>query len=180
VPKAINSSDGHLGAPSVGTWRPEVEAGSLLQPGDRIGAIRCNGVEVAVTMPPSLSGFTRLNAAGWVEYGQTLGSVSRESDAVDGTASSAEQGDDEALAAGCVVVEAETDGTVFLRPKPEVPAFVMAGDTVSPNQTLALIEVMKTFTPVRAPVAGVVTRVLVDDGDSIEDNSPLFWIEPAK
>jgi acetyl-CoA carboxylase biotin carboxyl carrier protein len=68
-------------------------------------------------------------------------------------------------------------GTVYLSPEPGAPAFVKAGDTVAEGQTLALIEAMKTYNPVRAPRAGKVTRILVSDGMPVEYGEPLLILE---
>lgn len=68
-------------------------------------------------------------------------------------------------------------GTVYLSPEPGAPAFIKAGDTVAEGQTLALIEAMKTYNPVRAPRAGKVTRILVSDGMPVEFGEPLLILE---
>ena len=78
-----------------------------------------------------------------------------------------------------VVVRAETDGTVYLRSEPGAPAFVTEGQEVAERTTLALVEVMKTFSPVRAPSAGRVVRILVDDAASVGEGDALIWLEPA-
>jgi len=68
-------------------------------------------------------------------------------------------------------------GTVFFSPEPGAPPFVKAGDTVTEGQTLALIEAMKTYNPIRAPRAGRVTRILVSDGMPVEFGEPLLILE---
>ena len=77
---------------------------------------------------------------------------------------------------GVVEVTADTDGTFYARPEPSAPSFVEAGATVKPATTLGLVEVMKTFTPVKAPVAGTVEKVLVGDGEAVEAGQTLVWI----
>ena len=68
-------------------------------------------------------------------------------------------------------------GTVFFSPEPGATPFVKAGDTVTEGQTLALIEAMKTYNPIRAPRAGRVTRILVSDGMPVEFGEPLLILE---
>ena len=68
-------------------------------------------------------------------------------------------------------------GTVYLAPQPGADPFVRVGDTVTEGETVALIEAMKTFNPVRAPQAGTVTRVLVGDTDPVEFGEELMIIE---
>ncbi|WP_158918336.1 acetyl-CoA carboxylase biotin carboxyl carrier protein [Caulobacter sp. S45] len=68
-------------------------------------------------------------------------------------------------------------GTVYLQPQPGAKAFVQVGDKVNAGQTLLIIEAMKTMNPVPAPRAGVVLRVLIEDGQPVEFGEPLIVIE---
>ncbi|MBB4264972.1 acetyl-CoA carboxylase biotin carboxyl carrier protein [Roseospira visakhapatnamensis] len=68
-------------------------------------------------------------------------------------------------------------GVVYLAPEPGAPNFVAVGDTVAEGATLLLIEAMKTFNPVRAPRAGRVSAILVNDATPVEYGEPLFVIE---
>ncbi|TVQ90155.1 MAG: hypothetical protein EA397_14235 [Deltaproteobacteria bacterium] len=75
-------------------------------------------------------------------------------------------------------IRADTDGTLYLRPAPDKPPFAQVGDRLAPQATVGLVEVMKTFTPVRAPMAGELVRICVDDGGAVEAGAVLFWIRP--
>jgi len=55
---------------------------------------------------------------------------------------------------------------------------VRAGDRVREGQLLAAIEAMKVPNELRAPVSGLVTRLLVDDGSAVEYGQTLFVIAP--
>jgi acetyl-CoA carboxylase biotin carboxyl carrier protein len=77
---------------------------------------------------------------------------------------------------GVLVVRADTDGTIYLSPEPGRPAYVTKGARVSALSPLALVEVMKTFSPIRSPVTGTVERVCVDTGDAVETDQVLFWM----
>src|SRR5262245_41047311 len=55
-------------------------------------------------------------------------------------------------------------GTVYLSPEPKAPAFVNIGDRVREGQTVLIIEAMKVMNAIRAPRAGVVSRILVANG----------------
>ncbi len=68
-------------------------------------------------------------------------------------------------------------GTAYLRPNPEASAFVEVGSRVSVGDKLLLIEAMKTFNEVVAHKAGVVTAMLVEDGQPVEYGQPLLVIE---
>ena len=68
-------------------------------------------------------------------------------------------------------------GVVYLSSDPNSPAYVKVGDTVSAGDTVCLIEAMKTFNPVKAHMAGKVTKILVSGGDPVEYGEPLIIIE---
>jgi acetyl-CoA carboxylase biotin carboxyl carrier protein len=68
-------------------------------------------------------------------------------------------------------------GTAYLRPSPEAKPFVEVGSRVSAGDKLLLIEAMKTFNDIVAPKGGVVTAILVEDGQPVEYGEPLIVIE---
>ena len=68
-------------------------------------------------------------------------------------------------------------GTAYLRPSPDARTFVEVGSRVSAGDKLLLIEAMKTFNDIVAHRAGVVTAVLVEDGQPVEYGEPLMVIE---
>jgi len=68
-------------------------------------------------------------------------------------------------------------GTMYTSPSPDTPAFVTPGQTVKVGDTLCIIEAMKMFNEIEADKAGVVTAVLVSNGDPVEYDQPLFIIE---
>jgi acetyl-CoA carboxylase biotin carboxyl carrier protein len=68
-------------------------------------------------------------------------------------------------------------GTAYLSPEPGKPAFVHVGDKVVAGQTLLIIEAMKTFNPIKAPKAGVVTQVLVENARPVEFAEVLMIVE---
>ncbi|MFC0408002.1 acetyl-CoA carboxylase biotin carboxyl carrier protein [Roseomonas elaeocarpi] len=68
-------------------------------------------------------------------------------------------------------------GVAYLLPEPGAPAFVTLGQQVSAGQTVMLIEAMKTFNQIKAPKAGTVTRIFVENGMPVEYGEPLMVIE---
>jgi len=68
-------------------------------------------------------------------------------------------------------------GTAYLRSSPDVPPFVEIGTQVKTGDKLLLVEAMKTFNEILAHRAGVVTSILVDDGQPVEYGQPLLIIE---
>ncbi len=68
-------------------------------------------------------------------------------------------------------------GTCYLAAEPGATPFITLGATVAEGQTVMIIEAMKTMNHIPAPRAGVVKRILVDDGTPVEYGAPLLIIE---
>lgn len=73
-----------------------------------------------------------------------------------------------------LVVRAPMVGTFYKAPSPEAEAYIKVGDTVSSTSVVCILEAMKLFNEIQAEVSGEVTEILVDDGDMVEYNQPLF------
>ena len=80
---------------------------------------------------------------------------------------------------GWVAISAPMAGTFYKSPSPDEPQFAEVGATVNAGDTVALIEVMKLFTELKAETAGKVARIDVPDGGLVEFGQSLVWIEPA-
>jgi acetyl-CoA carboxylase biotin carboxyl carrier protein len=74
-------------------------------------------------------------------------------------------------------VKAPMVGVAYLQAEPGAPAFIKVGDSVTEGQTLVLIEAMKTFNPVKAPRAGRVSAILIENGSPVEYGEPLVIVE---
>ena len=70
-------------------------------------------------------------------------------------------------------------GTFYSAPSPEAESFVKAGDAVKKGQTLCIIEAMKIMNEIEADSNGVISEVLIKNGDPVEYNQPLFKINPS-
>lgn len=68
-------------------------------------------------------------------------------------------------------------GVFYLLPEPGAAPFIKVGDQVAEGQTVALIEAMKTFNPVKAPRGGKVVKILLESGSPVEYGEPLVIIE---
>lgn len=80
---------------------------------------------------------------------------------------------------GLVTVTSPMVGTFYLCPAPGEPAFVETGDRITADQTVCIVEAMKIMNEVAAKTAGVVERILVENGEPVEFGQPLFAIRPA-
>lgn len=74
-------------------------------------------------------------------------------------------------------VNAPMVGTFYTAPTPNARAFAEVGSEVTVGQTLCIIEAMKMMNQIEADKAGRVTRILVDNGEPVEFDQPLFVIE---
>ena len=68
-------------------------------------------------------------------------------------------------------------GTIYLRPNPEAKPFIEIGTVVKAGERVLLVEAMKTFNEIAAPVSGTVTQILVKDGQPVEFGEVLLVIE---
>jgi len=68
-------------------------------------------------------------------------------------------------------------GTAYLAPEPGAKNFIEAGQKIKKGQTIMIIEAMKTMNHVPSTQDGVVSKVLVKDGDPVEFGQPLISIK---
>lgn len=76
-------------------------------------------------------------------------------------------------------IKATMPGVFYRRPAPEQAPYVEEGGEVTNGQTIALIEVMKTFNEVTADTSGTVTRFLLDDGDEVAMGQDIAEVDGA-
>ena len=74
------------------------------------------------------------------------------------------------------VVKAPMVGTFYASASPGTPAFVKVGQQVKAGETLGIIEAMKMFNQIEADVAGTVQAILVENGQPVEFDEPMFVI----
>ena len=67
-------------------------------------------------------------------------------------------------------------GVFYSAPSPNDPPFVKVGQKVQAGDTLGIIEAMKIMNPIEAESAGVISAILVDNGQPVEFDQPLFMI----
>jgi oxaloacetate decarboxylase alpha subunit len=79
---------------------------------------------------------------------------------------------------GLVAVKSPMVGTFYAAPSPDAPVFVSEGEEVVAGQTLCIVEAMKLMNELPAPEMGVVKEICVADGDAVEYDQTLFWLEP--
>ena len=103
-------------------------------------------------------------------------------EASDAVASAFETAVNEASAKGHFIC-APQDGRFYQRPDPDSPPFVSVGEEIEYGRTVGLLEVMKTFSPVKYtempghPPRAKVKAILVADNADVEDGQALIEIE---
>ena len=74
------------------------------------------------------------------------------------------------------LVRAPMVGTFYGASTPDADPFVRPGQQVSEGETLCIIEAMKMFNQIEAETSGTVVAVLVENGQPVEFDQPLFVI----
>ena len=175
-----------LGSPAVGLWRDAPLPGSLVTPGSSLGLLEILGVLHRLRAPEDAVGVVversgpRL-ARQPVAYDDVLVRL-------DPTASaSAARPSATATLPGVahgLVFRSPLSGRYYSKSGPTQPAFVKPGDVIDTGQTVALLEVMKTFNRITyggegLPARAKVKAVLVMDESDVEEGTPLLMVEPA-
>jgi acetyl-CoA carboxylase biotin carboxyl carrier protein len=68
-------------------------------------------------------------------------------------------------------------GSFYRSSSPGAKAFVEIGDTVAAGDTICIIEAMKILNEIEADKAGVIKKIMVENGAAVEYGQPLFIIE---
>ncbi len=67
-------------------------------------------------------------------------------------------------------------GTYYSAASPNSPAFVSVGQAVKQGDVLCIIEAMKMMNQITAEFSGTVENILVENGQAVEFDQPLFTI----
>ena len=68
-------------------------------------------------------------------------------------------------------------GTFYRSASPTAAPFVEEGQAVKEGDTLCIIEAMKMMNQIQADRAGVIKKILVENGSAVEFDQPLFEFE---
>jgi acetyl-CoA carboxylase biotin carboxyl carrier protein len=74
------------------------------------------------------------------------------------------------------LVKSPMVGTFYRSSAPGTPPFVNIGSTIKEGETLCIIEAMKLLNEIEADASGVITQILVENGQPVEYGQPLFVI----
>jgi len=76
------------------------------------------------------------------------------------------------------IIRSPMVGTFYDAPNPDSDPFATEGQRVSKGETLCLIEAMKMFNQIESEYDGTVAAILVESGQPVEFDQPLFVIRP--
>ena len=82
------------------------------------------------------------------------------------------------VAAGMQVIRSPMVGNFYRAPEPGATPFVDVGQRIEAGSVVCIIEVMKLMNSLSAEAGGVVRRILVEDGQTVEYGQPLIVIDP--
>nr|WP_314493842.1 acetyl-CoA carboxylase biotin carboxyl carrier protein [uncultured Pseudomonas sp.] len=74
------------------------------------------------------------------------------------------------------VVRSPMVGTFYRKPSPTSPNFAEVGQSVKKGDTLCIVEAMKMMNHIEADIGGVIDAILVEDGQPVEFDQPLFTV----
>ncbi|MNZ70048.1 Biotin carboxyl carrier protein of acetyl-CoA carboxylase [compost metagenome] len=74
------------------------------------------------------------------------------------------------------VIRSPMVGTFYRKPSPTSPNFAEVGQSVKKGDTLCIVEAMKMMNHIEAETSGVIESILVEDGQPVEFDQPLFTI----
>ncbi len=77
-----------------------------------------------------------------------------------------------------VTITSPIVGIFHRTPSPESPPFVEIGSVVRKGQVLCIVEAMKLMNEIESDTEGVISKILVENGQPVEYGEPLFLIEP--
>lgn len=74
------------------------------------------------------------------------------------------------------VIRSPMVGTFYRKPSPTSPNFAEVGQSVKKGDTLCIVEAMKMMNHIEAEIGGVIDAILVEDGQPVEFDQPLFTV----
>ena len=67
-------------------------------------------------------------------------------------------------------------GTFYRASSPGAKSFVEVGSVVKEGDAICIIEAMKILNEIEADASGIITQILVDNGQAVEFGQPMFVI----
>lgn len=77
------------------------------------------------------------------------------------------------------VIKSPLVGTFYRRPASTEEPYIEVGDRVEKGDTVCIVEAMKVINEIKAEQAGVVEKILAEDGKPVEYGQPLMVLQPV-
>jgi len=77
------------------------------------------------------------------------------------------------------IVRSPMVGTFYAAPSPDQPTYVKVGQSISEGHVLCIVEAMKLMNEIKADTGGVIAEILVQNGQTVEYDQPLFKIKKS-
>lgn len=78
---------------------------------------------------------------------------------------------------GSDYIVSPTVGVFYQSPAPDSAPYVQVGSSVKIGDVICIIEAMKMMNEIQADRDGVITEIMVKDGDLVEFDQPMFKIK---
>lgn len=77
-----------------------------------------------------------------------------------------------------VYISAPMVGTFYRSPSPDAEPYVEVGSEVKAGQVICIIEAMKLMNEISADMDCTILEILVDNGQAVEYDQPIFRVKP--
>ena len=77
------------------------------------------------------------------------------------------------------VIASPLVGTFYAAPAEDASPYVSVGDRVKKGQTLGIVEAMKLMNEIESEYDGVITQILVKNGEAVEYGQPMFVVQES-
>jgi biotin carboxyl carrier protein len=171
-------------SPGVGLYASAPKEGSMFRAGESSAYLVILDRAFQLQLPAGVSGFVCTPPPELkhlpVEYGELLFELIPSS--VEGV-ELGESNESEVSPSGLPVLRSPQAGRFYRNPDPDSPPFAVDGDLLAAGKTVGLLEVMKTFNPVKyqvltgLPEKARVVRFLVGDSTDVEEGQALLELE---
>jgi acetyl-CoA carboxylase biotin carboxyl carrier protein len=80
---------------------------------------------------------------------------------------------------GLKIIPAPMVGVFYRAASPDAAPYVDIGDHIETGQVICVIEAMKLMNEITADLDGAIEEILVEDGQPVEYDQPLFRVRPG-
>jgi acetyl-CoA carboxylase biotin carboxyl carrier protein len=75
------------------------------------------------------------------------------------------------------IIKAPMVGTFYRAPAPDAPPFIEVGQSIRNETIVCILEAMKVMNEIKSGISGVVSEIMVENGQPVEFGQPLFKVK---